>query len=457
MARRIVGTVIDYDMQYLFPPFTPTENMEDAAAGTYQKLPKKILRERSYGPQPLRLRPDYRGDFLEQLREKAWVDTEMKSAANPYNIYDYSMPEEMLKQQEHPMPDDRTDIFIERNKVDDAVGMRTIRDWYDRGWDDTDAPEMSEDKLLRMWKSPVPLKTACPSARNVMASFLSSMIEDESEGPEYGVVVANWLMRSIPAETSFEHNIRTAKLLRDLEKAERWSGTKNRYVPLTDERVSVRLYRAEPRTGRWIFNTSSGGPLYKTIFQFVPKGSTRDTSKLDVRVSCSCPSWVFWGAQWNAWMNEYLYGTARLKLLPPKVRDPQNRFLLCKHALACIPVVSRYRLMPIAPEIKRRIQKKPKLVFEKGKKEKIRIPSEFKKFERFPEVKDAVKNWEEWSDKEREAFINDMDSPGAVAYLGHKFPETAAVPVAERLKDMSKTLSQPSHRRLAERYSKYFV
>jgi hypothetical protein len=113
--------------------------------------------------------------------------------------------------------------------------------------------------------------------------------------------------------------------------------------------------------------------------------------------------------------------------------------------------------MPIAPEVKRRIQKKPKLVFEKGKKEKIRIPSEFKKFERFPEIKDAVKNWEEWSDKEREAFINDMDSPGAVAYLGHKFPETAAVPVAERLKDMSKTLSQPSHRRLAERYSKYFI
>lgn len=453
MVRRIVSTVVDYDMQYLFPPLTPMENLEDAAEGSYQNLPRKTLRERPYGPMPIRLRPDYRGDFLEQLREKAWMDTEMKTAANPYNIYDYSMPEEMLKHMEEPMPDDRTDIFIERNKVDDQVGMQPIRDWYDRGWDDTDAPEMSEDKVMRMWKAPVPLKTAGPDPRHVIASYL--MEESEIEGPLVSNVIASFLMRACPACLSLD-NIKTAVDLSFLEKTERWSGTNNRYVSLKSDGVSVRLARAEPRTGRWIFHTSSGGPIYTTIFQFVPKGPVKDLTKLDVRVSCSCPSWLFWGAQWNSWRNDYMYGTARPLLKDPKVRDPQNRFLVCKHALACIPIVSKYRLMAITPKIRERLQKKPVLKFEKIP-EKVPIPADLKKFQRIPEVKEAIKNWEKWSPDERKEFLADMDSPGAVAFLGHKFPPSAAEMVAERLLEMSKTLPQPSHRRLAEKYSKYFL
>lgn len=456
MAKRIVSTVIDYDMHYLFPPLTPMQNLEDASQGTYEKIPKKILRERSYDPMPIRLRPDYRGNFLEQLEEKQWVDTGMKFSANPYNIYDYSMPEEMLKQQQHSMPDDRTDIFIERNKPGDLGGMQTLRDWYDRGWDDIDAPEWSEDKILRMWKAPIPKKSDGPDPNSVISAFM--LQNDDKKGPQVNTVIANWMMQYYPMSVPFDNNnIKLAARLSELEKAERWSGTKNRYIPIESGGVSVRLYRAEPRRGRWIFRTTSGGPVYTTVFQFVPRANIRDTSKLDVRVSCSCPSWVFWGAQWNAWQKEYLYGKARLKLLPPRVRDPKHRFFVCKHVLACIPIVSRYRLMTIKPKVKRKIQKKPKLVFEKGKKEKIRIPTELKNFAKQPEIKKAEKNWEKWTSDERDNFIKNMDSPGAVAYLGHKFPETAAAPVAERLKEMSKTLSQPSHRRLAEKYSQYFV
>jgi len=456
MIRRVVaGYSEDFDMQYLFPEESWMENLDSAAEDEYKSLPRKILRERSYGAMPIRLKPDYHGDFLKQREDKPWIDTQMKLSGNPYNIYDYSMPSEMLKHQEQPMCDDRSHFFIERNRPGPGVGEKTIHEWNNRGWEPDEAPWWSEDVILRHYEAPnLPTKKAGPNPERIVSSFLNS----EDEGPQASNVVASWLMDAFPIDATLDYNNKkVASMLSDLDKAERWSKTKGRYIPLESQGVRVRLLRAEPRSGRWTFRTTSGGPTYTTVFQFIPKANTKDPSKLHVRVSCSCPSWVFWGAQWNAWMGEYLYGKAYLKLLPPKVRDPRSRFLVCKHVKACIPIVSRYKLQPITPEKKEKIKKKPKLVLDKKRKEKIRIPEELKKFEKQREVKDAINKWDEWTPAVRREFIEGLDSPGAVAYFGHKFPETAAVYVAERLKDMSKNLPQPSHRKLAEKYSKFFV
>jgi hypothetical protein len=45
---------------------------------------------------------------------------------------------------------------------------------------------------------------------------------------------------------------------------------------------------------------------------------------LDVRVSCSCPSWVFYGAQYKAVLKDYLYGAVRPVYAPPKIRDKEG-------------------------------------------------------------------------------------------------------------------------------------
>lgn len=457
MARRIIATVPDFDMEYLVPNYTWMEELEQAGQGSHQVLPEKTLRGRQYGQIPLVIKPKYKGDFLEKLKEKT------KEGADPSNMYDVLMPADLLKHQEHHPVHDLTPEVLEYNKVDDWVGMKTLRDWYDRGWDPTDAPEMSEDKYLRfnpggrpfpqnVSKIPYEFKTA----RNVVRKFLG--MEEEECGCESSSVVANFLLNNFPIEGYIDYgSIKVSKTLDDFEKSLIYTKEKGWRNP-DAKGVSVRLSRADPKTGRWIFRTSSGGPSYTTVFQFIPKGNLRETSKLHVRVSCSCPSWLFWGAQYNAFMGDYLYGKIRPKLTPPKKRDPYGRFLVCKHVLACIPVVSRYRLMKVPKKVRERIRKAPKVEVEKKvPKEKIRIPSELKNFGRRPDIKEIIKEWDDMTPMERRKFIMELESPGAVAFMGHRFPETATAYVAEKLKDMSKTEKLSSMRNWARRLLRFFI
>lgn len=55
-----------------------------------------------------------------------------------------------------------------------------------------------------------------------------------------------------------------------------------------------------------------------------------------VRVACSCPAWVFSGAEYWAERGGYLLGAARGPLTPPDRADPQGHNRLCKHAVAAL-------------------------------------------------------------------------------------------------------------------------
>ena len=65
----IAPMLFDFDMGNLFPSREPLENMEDAASGAYENLPRNTLRERSFGKMPLIIKPQYSGDFLEKLKQ----------------------------------------------------------------------------------------------------------------------------------------------------------------------------------------------------------------------------------------------------------------------------------------------------------------------------------------------------------------------------------------------------
>lgn len=61
---------------------------------------------------------------------------------------------------------------------------------------------------------------------------------------------------------------------------------------------------------------------------------TRATG-LDVKVNCSCPAFLYWGAQWNTHQKDALEGEPRPKLQAPKERlDLRSNFLICKHCKA---------------------------------------------------------------------------------------------------------------------------
>lgn len=433
----IAPMLFDFDMSNLFPPREPLENMEEAGSGAYETLPRNTLRERSYGKMPLIIKPQYSGDFLEKLKEP--IEGKPIEAADPTNLLDFSMPEEWLKHQEEPVPRVLLDDYYEVAKPGKPVDQ-ILKEYWDRGWDTNDSPEISEDKWLRTGPpidestEDVPFRTAS----RIVTSFLLDAYFDNCPGPCSDTVVAHYLMGRFPIYSilNFGSN-RVAKLLSDFEHALITTSKGTRKPDVGG--VTVRLKRAEPRVARWTFRTTSGKTdPYTTIFQFLPQSTVRDLTKLNVRVSCSCPSFLFWGAQYHAVMGDYLYGAIRPKYAPPKIRDPHGTFLVCKHVLACIPVVSKYLLGVIPKGLKEKIQKEPKFKIEKRvPEEKLRIPKEYIQVGRRENIKDIAREWDE-RPQMRKKWVMGLEDPEEVIYLAHRFPETATHFVAERLKQLAR-------------------
>ncbi len=62
---------------------------------------------------------------------------------------------------------------------------------------------------------------------------------------------------------------------------------------------------------------------------------TQKAKDLDVRCSCSCPAFLYWGAQWNLHQRDGLEGQPRPLLQAPTERlDLRNNFVICKHCKA---------------------------------------------------------------------------------------------------------------------------
>lgn len=77
---------------------------------------------------------------------------------------------------------------------------------------------------------------------------------------------------------------------------------------------------------------------------------TQQARDLDVRVSCSCPAFLYWGAQWNLHQRDGLEGQPRPQLKAPADRlDLRGHFVVCKH---CYVVFKR-----ILPSVQHNIVK----------------------------------------------------------------------------------------------------
>lgn len=74
--------------------------------------------------------------------------------------------------------------------------------------------------------------------------------------------------------------------------------------------------------------------------------SASKINDIQVRCSCTCPAFLYWGAQWHLHQQEALEGDARPKLQAPTQQlDKRNGYLVCKHVKVTsdriLPAVSR--------------------------------------------------------------------------------------------------------------------
>lgn len=101
---------------------------------------------------------------------------------------------------------------------------------------------------------------------------------------------------------------------------------------------------------------------------------TQKAQDLDVQLNCSCPAFLYWGAQWNLHQRDGLLGEPRPELVAPTQRlDLRSNFVICKHCKAVLerilPSVQHNMINIIREETVRKNKEKEKPTPEKLQKE----------------------------------------------------------------------------------------
>jgi hypothetical protein len=64
---------------------------------------------------------------------------------------------------------------------------------------------------------------------------------------------------------------------------------------------------------------------------------TQNANDLDVQLNCSCPAFLYWGAQWNLHQRDGLLDKPRPELVAPTEKlDLRGNFVICKHCKAVL-------------------------------------------------------------------------------------------------------------------------
>lgn len=101
--------------------------------------------------------------------------------------------------------------------------------------------------------------------------------------------------------------------------------------------VTPRLKRADPDRAIWTYEVpGSKGDSYTVRVKGIPKGTQRSLTKMDVRVSCTCPFFRYQGPEHWAKVEDYLYGKPAGTAARPDQKDPDGRNRVCKHVAAVL-------------------------------------------------------------------------------------------------------------------------
>jgi hypothetical protein len=79
-------------------------------------------------------------------------------------------------------------------------------------------------------------------------------------------------------------------------------------------------------------DSDPAGHDVRVQFDVTKVQESQKAKDLDVQVQCSCPAFLYWGAQWNLHQRDGLLGPARPALQAPKERlDLRGNYVICKH------------------------------------------------------------------------------------------------------------------------------
>ena len=116
-----------------------------------------------------------------------------------------------------------------------------------------------------------------------------------------------------------------------------------------DRKIKERAKAQKPRLARtdtknWIWHWTVGDHTVRV--QAFKRGNASNFPKLNLRVSCSCPFWRWWGPEHWGTKSDYQKGALQGTASYPKIRDPARWRPVCKHAYAVLEKSQRFFVRP---------------------------------------------------------------------------------------------------------------
>ena len=105
----------------------------------------------------------------------------------------------------------------------------------------------------------------------------------------------------------------------------------------------IRLSKADPSRSQWTFSATGSDKNY-TVRVKAKEGKSNDVANRDLLVSCNCDYFQWQGPEHWGKTKGYLLGKPRGTASAPSEKDPKGNHLLCKHAIAALQLVKKYKL-----------------------------------------------------------------------------------------------------------------
>jgi hypothetical protein len=163
-------------------------------------------------------------------------------------------------------------------------------------------------------------------------------------------------------------------------------------------------------------DSDPAGHDVRVQFDVTKVKESQKAADLDVQVSCSCPAFLYWGAQWNLHQQDGLLGTPRPKLVAPTERlDLRANYVICKHVHAVferiLPSV-QHNIVKILRE--REIQRNKDKEREtperlKKKQDEMRKKKELEKIKNIKDKKTRDKLLKGLEDEEQERLLHEQE------------------------------------------------
>lgn len=289
-------------------------------------------------------------DFVDYLKKKntGTIPDNAKGDAT-YNPYDYKDPSSKAKD----VGD--SDVFYKDTPTFPAFGRKKVFD---------------EQSPLKYWQEERREdESADPQQQSPQMSLDCKYASVDS-------VIAQFMLREMPLITTFnelDHSggcacSKTAATLDEIIAKHRHKSLSLNVLNSKNVSVSWRESNSNEglKKGFVVFKATSSdsGETHSVYFQFL-KDDDKDVldpdkiksyTELPVALSCSCESFLWFGAQWYALQGMYMYMPAlRRSVLPPVTEKRISRvgpgkglnFRVCKHILACYDVVKKWKIQTV--------------------------------------------------------------------------------------------------------------